>query len=111
MLAAGLCTEVIRRVLPCTNVGAPQIQPCTEVVAVLLAELGRIDGLASKFADSRRLLASILDEAGYRCLPNHRTPRRPERRRRASRRGRSRAGCHPKRGDRGQHGDTRKHPP
>ncbi|MGI5220584.1 MerR family transcriptional regulator [Nocardia sp. CA-290969] len=64
LLAAGLSTDVIRRILPCTRGAVPQLEPCTEVVAVLHSEIARMDTLAANLALSRRLLASILLDSG-----------------------------------------------
>ncbi|MCX0270548.1 MerR family transcriptional regulator [Nocardia zapadnayensis] len=60
LLSAGLTTEVIRRVLPCTRDAIGRIEPCAEVVAVLQTEIDRMDALAR----SRDLLASILLDSG-----------------------------------------------
>ncbi|MEU4840110.1 MerR family transcriptional regulator [Nocardia testacea] len=64
LLSAGLTTEVIRRVLPCTRDAVGRIEPCAEVVAVLRTEIDRMDALASDLARSRELLASILLDSG-----------------------------------------------
>ncbi len=64
LLAAGLTTEVIARVLPCTRDSTPRVEPCDEVVAILRSEIDRMDTLASHLARSRELLASILVESG-----------------------------------------------
>ncbi|WP_063060084.1 MerR family transcriptional regulator [Nocardia sienata] len=64
LLSAGLTTEVIRRVLPCTLDAIGRIEPCAEVVAVLQTEIARMDALASDLARSRDLLASILLDSG-----------------------------------------------
>ncbi|MGW3281748.1 MerR family transcriptional regulator [Nocardia rhamnosiphila] len=64
LLSAGLTTEVIRRVLPCTRDAIGRIEPCAEVVAVLRTEIDRMDALAADLARSRDLLASILLDSG-----------------------------------------------
>lgn len=64
LLAAGLGTDVIRRVLPCTRDAVGRIEPCAEVVAVLKTEIDRIDALAADLARSRDLLAAILLDSG-----------------------------------------------
>lgn len=63
-LAAGLSTDVIRRVLPCTQDTALRVEPCAEVLAVLESEIHRMDALAADLVRSRRLLASILIRSG-----------------------------------------------
>ncbi|MFI5716300.1 MerR family transcriptional regulator [Nocardia sp. NPDC051750] len=69
LLAAGLTTEVIRRVLPCTRGTVPRLEPCAEAVAVLQSEIARMDALATDLALSRRLLASILLDSGVPISP------------------------------------------
>ncbi|MFJ1454981.1 MerR family transcriptional regulator [Nocardia sp. N2S4-5] len=64
LLAAGLTTDVISRVLPCTRDSTPRIEPCDEVVAILRSEIDRMDTLAAHLARSRDLLAAILVESG-----------------------------------------------
>ncbi|MFD8246792.1 MerR family transcriptional regulator [Nocardia sp. NPDC059691] len=64
LLAAGLPTDVIRRVLPCARDTVPRFEPCAEVVAILKSEIDRMDALASDLARSRHLLASILLDSG-----------------------------------------------
>lgn len=64
LLAAGLSTDVIRQLLPCTRGTVPQLEPCAEVVTVLQSEITRMDGLAADLALSRRLLATILLDSG-----------------------------------------------
>lgn len=64
LLAAGLSTDVIGRLLPCTRDGLPGPEPCAEVVAILKSEIDRMDALASDPARSRRLLVSILVDSG-----------------------------------------------
>lgn len=64
LLAAGLSTDVIRRILPCTRGTVPRLEPCTEVVTVLQSEITRMDGLAADLALSRHLLATILLDSG-----------------------------------------------
>jgi DNA-binding transcriptional MerR regulator len=64
LLSAGLSTEVIRRVLPCTRDAVGRIEPCAEVVAVLQTEIDRMDALAADLVRSRDLLASILLDSG-----------------------------------------------
>ncbi|MEU4430507.1 MerR family transcriptional regulator [Nocardia rhamnosiphila] len=64
LLSAGLTTEVIRRVLPCTRDAIGRIEHCAEVVAVLRTEIDRMDALAADLARSRDLLASILLDSG-----------------------------------------------
>lgn len=64
LLAAGLSTDIIRRVLPCTRDALPRLEPCAEVVAILQSEIDRMDALASDLARSRHLLASILLDSG-----------------------------------------------
>ncbi|MEU6831182.1 MerR family transcriptional regulator [Nocardia beijingensis] len=64
LLAAGLSTDVIRRLLPCTRDSLPRLEPCAEVVAILKSEIDRMDALASDLDRSRRLLASILVDSG-----------------------------------------------
>lgn len=74
LLAAGLSTEVIRRVLPCTRDALPRVEPCAEVVAILQSEIDRMDALASELARSRHLLASILlDSGSHAPAPQHTT--------------------------------------
>ncbi|MGW4326225.1 MerR family transcriptional regulator [Nocardia sp. NPDC004573] len=72
LLAAGLTTDVIRRVLPCTRDTAPRLEPCAEVVAVLKSEINRMDALASDLARSRHLLASILLDSDVPIPGDHR---------------------------------------
>ncbi|MFF0487629.1 MerR family transcriptional regulator [Nocardia sp. NPDC003482] len=64
LLAAGLTTEVIRRVLPCTRDAVPRIDPCAEVVGILRSEIDRVDAVAADLRRSRELLASILVDSG-----------------------------------------------
>ncbi|MBB5915669.1 DNA-binding transcriptional MerR regulator [Nocardia transvalensis] len=64
LLAAGLTTDAIARVLPCTRDSSPRIEPCAEVVAILQSQIGRMDALATDLARSRDLLASILVDSG-----------------------------------------------
>lgn len=64
LLAAGLTTDVIRQVLPCTRDTLPRLEPCADVVAVLISEIDRMDALASDLARTRHLLASILLDSG-----------------------------------------------
>lgn len=72
LLAAGLTTDVIGRVLPCTRDTGPRIEPCAEVVAILRSETDRMDVLASDLARSRALLASILLDSGVPVPGAHR---------------------------------------
>ncbi|WP_459546815.1 MerR family transcriptional regulator [Nocardia sp. X0981] len=74
LLAAGLSTDIIRRVLPCTRDARPRVEPCAEVVAILRSELARMDALASDLARSRHLLASILLDSGSPAPAPHPAP-------------------------------------
>ena len=77
LLAAGLTTEVIRRVLPCTRDTRPRLEPCAEVVAIMRSEIDRMDALAADLTRSRELLTSILRDSGVPEPDDHHLPGRP----------------------------------
>ncbi|MGW5388219.1 MerR family transcriptional regulator [Nocardia sp. NPDC003963] len=74
LLSAGLTTEVIRRVLPCTRDSRPRLEPCAEVVAIMRSEIDRMDALAADLIRSRKLLTSILRDSGVREYGEHHDP-------------------------------------
>lgn len=75
LLAAGLTTDVIGRVLPCARDTGSRIEPCAEVVTILRSEIDRMDSLASDLARSRNLLASILLDSGVPVSGAHHEPK------------------------------------
>lgn len=62
LLAAGLTTDVIADVLPCTTAG-PSFKPCPALAAQLDAELAALDARLSALTASRTLLAELTSRA------------------------------------------------
>lgn len=62
LLAAGLNTDAVAEILPCTTAG-PTFDPCPELLARLNDELAGLDDRVAALAASRQLLAELLARA------------------------------------------------
>ena len=62
LLAAGLTTQAIAEVLPCTTAG-PSFQPCPALTARLDGELATLDERLAALTASRALLAELTSRA------------------------------------------------
>ncbi|SDN33876.1 MerR family transcriptional regulator [Allokutzneria albata] len=63
LLAAGLNTETIARMLPCMRMDGPRVVPCAGLVEDLDAERRRIDREIAALVHSRGLLSEVIDAA------------------------------------------------
>ncbi|MEV5505326.1 MerR family transcriptional regulator [Streptomyces orinoci] len=63
LFAAGLCSGKIAQLLPCVRVHGGSRTAPPELVAVLLMERARIDGLVRGLLRSRELLDQVIAEA------------------------------------------------
>lgn len=71
LLEAGLSTEDIGFLLPCATGGAPALEPCAELLAVLRARLHGLEERIDALNRSRQALHSYLNST-ERALPRHR---------------------------------------
>ncbi|MEV7599651.1 MerR family transcriptional regulator [Kitasatospora sp. NPDC089797] len=63
LLAAGLPTRIIVRLLPCASGPAPTLTACPELVAILRGELADLDARIDDLVRSRRALSHYLAAA------------------------------------------------
>ncbi|MGY1846761.1 MerR family transcriptional regulator [Blastococcus sp. SYSU DS1021] len=64
LLAAGLSTEVIRDVLPCARGERPELEPCPDLIATLVATRREIDARITCLQDNSAALGRYLQAAG-----------------------------------------------
>ncbi len=71
LLAAGLTTQVIRRILPCAVGAEPKLQPCDDLLATLRAKLRSLDEQMAALRETRQILAQIVaaTDASYASCP------------------------------------------
>nr|BFF01526.1 hypothetical protein GCM10020241_32010 [Streptoalloteichus tenebrarius] len=69
LLAAGLSTSTIARVLPCVCDVGERLVPCGGLVAELRAERERMDRQIEELVRSRRLLDEVIDAAPPEARP------------------------------------------
>ena len=63
LLAAGLNTETIARMLPCMRIDGPRVVPCAGLVEDLSAQRRRIDREIAALNHSRGLLSEVIEAA------------------------------------------------
>lgn len=63
LIAAGLCTETIARVLPCVRAEGLKVVPCAGLAAELAVERARITAQLDELARSRELLDEVIAAA------------------------------------------------
>ncbi len=64
LLDAGLSTDIIRQVLPCTRGDGPEFDWCADIRDLLDRELAALDGRIDGLQRNRRALASFLPDDG-----------------------------------------------
>lgn len=63
LLNVGLPVQTIRRVLPCVRDASPRLDPCTDLLATLTAEVARLDSQAAEIARCRSLITDVLERS------------------------------------------------
>ena len=63
LLNVGLPVQTIRLMLPCVRDASPRLEPCTDLLATLTAEVARLDSQSAELARCRGLISDILERS------------------------------------------------
>ncbi|GAA3635601.1 MerR family transcriptional regulator [Lentzea atacamensis] len=63
LLNVGLPIATIAQLLPCVLDASPRLDPCTNLIATLRAEVDRLDAQAAEIARCRSLITGILERS------------------------------------------------
>lgn len=63
LLNVGLPVATIALLLPCVVDASPRLDPCTDLIATLRAEVARLDAQAAEIARCRGLISGILERS------------------------------------------------
>lgn len=63
LLNVGLPIATIAMLLPCVVDASPRLDPCTDLLATLRAEVARLDSQAAEIARCRGLITGILERS------------------------------------------------
>ena len=63
LLNVGLPIATIAQLLPCVVDASPRLDPCTNLIATLQAEVARLDEQAAEIARCRGLITDILERS------------------------------------------------